>query len=215
MPFPAATDLGVRRLLAAAGQAPSVLNTQLWRFRINGDKSVELLADPDRRLRTVDPRGRSLHVSCGAALFNLRLAVRVSGHQPSVWTLPAPREEPRLLATVHMTESAPPSALEQELYAGIGRRRTCREPFSDRRVPPWVLADLRIAASREGANLVLPNRRATADLLDYVAIAEDELAGDHDYLAELAGVDDRGNPLRRPAGLRARAPPGRRSRRDP
>ncbi|MFC4537111.1 Acg family FMN-binding oxidoreductase [Sphaerisporangium dianthi] len=183
MPFPAATDLGVRWLLAAAGQAPSVLNTQPWRFRIVGEKSVELLADPDRRLRVADPRGRSMHVSCGAALFNLRLAVRVSGHLPSVWALPSP-EEPRLLALVRMAPFGPPTAPEQELYAAIGRRRTSREPFSDRRVPPWVLADLRIAASREGANLVLPTMRAAADLLDYAAIAEEELSADHDYLAE-------------------------------
>ncbi|MET8158324.1 hypothetical protein ABZT47_18270 [Sphaerisporangium sp. NPDC005289] len=191
MPVPTETDLGVRWLLAAAGQAPSIHNTQPWRFRISPN-AVELLADPDRRLRTTDPRGRSLHVSCGAALFNLRLAVRVAGYRPLSWPLPDPQTDPRLLAVVHMPYAGPPTPLEQELYANIGKRRTNREPFDDRRVPSWVLADLRIAASREGANLVLLGGRGSADLLDYVAMAEGELAGDHDYLAELRAWTMRG-----------------------
>ncbi|TQS19924.1 hypothetical protein FLX08_17940 [Microbispora hainanensis] len=37
------------------------------------------LTRPPARLRVRDPRGRSLHVSGGAALFNLRLAVRTAG----------------------------------------------------------------------------------------------------------------------------------------
>ncbi|WP_424532037.1 Acg family FMN-binding oxidoreductase [Sphaerisporangium viridialbum] len=192
MPFPGATDLGVRWLLAAAGQAPSVHNTQPWRFRVVPGKCIEVLADPDRRLRTSDPRGRSLHVSCGAALFNLRLAIRVAGYQPLTSLLPDPRCERHLLATVRMPESRTPSVTEQELYANIGRRRTNREPFSDRRVPPGVLAELRIAASRQGANLVPLDGRGAADLLDYVAIAQEELTGDHDYLAELRAWTMRG-----------------------
>ncbi|MEV6983700.1 hypothetical protein AB0M95_20935 [Sphaerisporangium sp. NPDC051017] len=184
MAFPIDTDLGIRWLLAAAGQAPSVHNTQPWRFRIAG-KSIELLADPDRRLRRADPRGRSLRVSCGAALFNLRLAIRVAGFQPLTWLLPDPRADPQLLAIVHMPAFGQPSSTEQELFANIGTRRTNREPFDERRVPPWVLADLRIAASREGANLVPLGGFGSTDLLDYVAMAEEELGRDHDYLAEL------------------------------
>jgi nitroreductase len=73
-----AAELGVRRLLIAAGQASSVHNTQPWRFAVSGEE-ISLRTDPDRRLRVSDPRGRSQHVSCGAALFNLRLAARVTG----------------------------------------------------------------------------------------------------------------------------------------
>ncbi|GGK93999.1 nitroreductase [Sphaerisporangium melleum] len=184
MAFPADTELGVRWLLTAAGQAPSVHNTQPWRFRITG-RSIELLADPDRRLRRIDPRGRSMRVSCGAALFNLRIAVRVAGFRPLTRLLPDPSGEQRLLAAVHMSDFGPATPAEQVLYANIDKRRTNREPFEDRRVPPWVLADLRIAASREGANLVLLGERRSADLLDYVVMAEEKLAEDHDYQAEL------------------------------
>ncbi|MBO3752736.1 hypothetical protein J5X84_42370 [Streptosporangiaceae bacterium NEAU-GS5] len=183
---PLATELGIRRLLNAAGQAPSVLNTQPWRFAVVRREYVELLADYDRRLRVSDPRARSLHVSCGAALFGLRLAVRTAGQRPLVWLLPSPEEEPRLLAAVRMTQCGPPSRHSRELYDLIPLRRTNREPYSDRHLPPAVQIDLRIAASREGANLVFLGRHAVADILDYAAIAEDELSQSPVYQAELA-----------------------------
>jgi hypothetical protein len=183
---PLAGGPGVRRLLVAAGQAPSVLNTQPWRFAVVRGEYMEVLADPDRRLRVSDPRGRSQHVSCGAALFNLRLAIRAAGLRPIVWLMPDPELEPELLAAVRMGDGRPAPDHQRELYDLIWTRRTNREPFQDRRIPPAVAAELRIAASREGANLVFLDRHATADTLDYAMIAEDELSHDHDYRAELA-----------------------------
>ncbi|SEM27552.1 Acg family FMN-binding oxidoreductase [Nonomuraea pusilla] len=180
-----AADLGVRRLLTAAGQAPSVLNTQPWRFEVVHREFVELLADPDRRLRVSDPRGRSLHVSCGAALFNLRLAVSTSGRRPVVWLLPDPEEEPELLAAVRAGDRRPATAEQRELYELLPVRRTNRLPFTGDRVPAAVWDELRTAASREGATLVRLDRRGVAETLDYAAIAEEELAHDHDYQAEL------------------------------
>lgn len=179
-------DLGVRRLLVAAGRAPSVCNTQPWRFRVLPGRRIELLADPDRRLRVADPRGRSLTVSCGAALFNLRLALRCAGLRPLVWPLPDPEHHPLLLAAVRTAEARPATGETRVLYELIPVRRTSREPFSDRPVPPRVLAELRIAASREGATLVPLERDAAAEMLEYAAIAEDELAADPAYRAELA-----------------------------
>ncbi|WP_187406084.1 hypothetical protein [Microbispora triticiradicis] len=121
---PFATDLAVRRLVAATGQAPSVLNTQPWRLRAVRSEFAELLADPDRRLRVSDPRGRSLHVSCGAALFNLRLALRTDGHRPLVWLLPNTAAEPRLLAAVRVSPDGPASSRTRELYDSIGVPRS-------------------------------------------------------------------------------------------
>ncbi|WP_405089151.1 Acg family FMN-binding oxidoreductase [Microbispora sp. NBC_01389] len=190
---PFATERAFHRLLTVAGQAPSVLNTQPWRLEAIRGEFAELLADPDRRLRVSDPRGRSLHVSCGAALFNLRLAVRTAGHRPLVWLLPNTAEEPRLLAAVRVSTYRPASARTRELYDRIGLRRTNREPFGERRVPEQVLADLRHAASCEGACLVLLGRHAASDLLEYVAIADDELAKDGDYQAELRAWTMSGN----------------------
>ncbi len=73
-------------LLATAARAPSVHNTQPWRFRV-GQYEIELFADQRRKLR-VDPAGREMLISCGAALFGLRLAVRSLGYLPVVELLP-------------------------------------------------------------------------------------------------------------------------------
>jgi nitroreductase len=177
--------LAVRRLLTAAGQAPSVLNTQPWRFRVR-DEVVELLADWDRWLPVSDPRGRSLHVSCGAALYNLRIAARASGRRPVVRLLPDAPEASEVLARVDLSACEPATAEARRLYGMIPRRRTNRAPFDARLVPPGVLADLRTAAAVERARLLLPNRRGADDLLDYAAIAEEQLAADRAYLDELA-----------------------------
>ena len=68
-------------LVAAATMAPSMHNTQPWRFRFQpASQTIGLYADPARMLRFGDPDGRALHIACGAALFNLRLAAsRCSG----------------------------------------------------------------------------------------------------------------------------------------
>ncbi|MEO3867630.1 hypothetical protein ABGB18_02235 [Nonomuraea sp. B12E4] len=189
---PLVHESGVRRLLVAAGQAPSVLNTQPWRFRVAGRELVELYADAERHLRVSDPRGRNQHVSCGAALFNLRLAVRTAGWRPMVFLLPSPEAEPDLLAAVRVGTALPATAEQRQLYDLIPVRRTSRRPFWDRRIPPAVMAELCLAASREGARLMPLDRHGTADTLDYAAIAEDELSRDHDYRAELAAWTMRG-----------------------
>jgi nitroreductase len=186
MSSPLGTDAGIRRMLAAAGQAPSVLNTQPWRFRVVRGEFAELIADYDRRLRVIDPRGRSLHVSCGAALFNLRLAALVSGYRPLVWLLPDPDDQPAILAVLRTAETATTSVRARAMYDDIPARRTNREPYSGKRVPPAVLAELRAAAAPEGASLVPLGRNSSAELREHVAIADEELAKDHDYLAEIA-----------------------------
>src|SRR5262245_5767701 len=68
----------LRECLTAAAAAPSIHNTQPWLFRPRGD-AVDVLADRRRRLATLDPEGREMFVSVGAAVFNLRVAVRAHG----------------------------------------------------------------------------------------------------------------------------------------
>ena len=79
----------VVELVAAATMAPSMHNTQPWRFRFDpASQTIGLYADPARVLRVGDPDGRALHIACGAALFNLRLAAAVVGRQPVVRLIP-------------------------------------------------------------------------------------------------------------------------------
>jgi nitroreductase len=173
-------------LLDAAVAAPSMHNTQPWRFRIRRDAhTIELHADPARTLRYSDPRGRAVHIACGAALFNLRLAAAVAGRQPVVQLLPDPGQ-PLLLATVRLAGPYHAQPAELELHAAITRRHTNRGPFSGRPVPPGVLAELAEAAELEGAMLHILDHDETIRVLHLVQDAERDQLADPAYRAELA-----------------------------
>jgi nitroreductase len=62
-----APDLAERAgyLISLAARAPSVHNTQPWRFEVS-ERAIELYADASRQLLE-DPAGREMLISCGAA----------------------------------------------------------------------------------------------------------------------------------------------------
>jgi len=64
----------VRTVLALAARAPSVHNTQPWRWRVDAE-SLHLYADASRQLPNTDPDGRDLILSCGAALHHCVVAL--------------------------------------------------------------------------------------------------------------------------------------------
>jgi len=182
---PLADDGIVRRLLGAVAAAPSIHNTQPWRLRVAGHDLIELHGDPNRMLWVADPRGRALHLSCGAALLNLRLAIRAAGGKPLVWPLPDPGREPTLLASVQLARGRPADWAELELFESIWQRHTSRVPFSGRRVPPAVQSALEGAASTEFTLLRLLSAADAAQVTRLAAAAGMELAGNFDHRVEL------------------------------
>ncbi len=154
-------------LVAVAGRAPSPLNTQPWRFRWHND-GIDLLADRTRALHAADPDGRELTIACGAALLNLRLAIRHLGVDPVVATFPDP-DDRDLLARVTAGAPGDPDDTDAALLAAVPYRHTHRGPFTEGPVPPHVLIALQDAAREEGAELHLVEptgvRRSLADLV--------------------------------------------------
>lgn len=147
----------VRAVVASAVSAPSVLNTQPWRFRANAAvrdefDEIELWADPDRGLEVLDPEGRELLISCGAALYNLRLALAVLGRETTCEILPE-QDQPLLIARARLAGSHQPTADEDQLFAVIPTRRTSREPFVADDVPDSVIDQLAQATGSDGAML--------------------------------------------------------------
>src|SRR5215469_1782862 len=64
-----------RYVVGEAVWTPSVHNTQPWWFSVDST-GLCLYADPARQLAVADPAGREMLISCGAALFTARLALR-------------------------------------------------------------------------------------------------------------------------------------------
>src|SRR4051812_41612306 len=76
-------------LIRYAVCAPSELNSQPWIFRCRGER-IDLYADESRSLSRLDPSRRSMYVSCGAALFQLRMAMHHFGLEDTVTLFPDP-----------------------------------------------------------------------------------------------------------------------------
>jgi hypothetical protein len=156
-------------LVETAGRAPSVHNTQPWQFRVQRN-GLDLYADRARRLRAIDPAGREMLISCGAAVFGLRLGLRHLGYRAAVELLPDP-DHPSLLARVRLGREVPPTAADGEMLAAVPHRHTHRGPFSPEPIPPGLLVRLQHDAIAEGATLVLIDEPSRGRLRDLVAAA--------------------------------------------
>src|SRR5215470_4559270 len=173
-------------VVAAAVWAPSVHNTQPWWFSADGPE-LSLHADAGRQLRVADPRGREMLISCGAALFTARLALRSLGYVPQTCVLPDPGE-PFLVARVSWPRRAAADEYEQRLYSQVRRRRTHRGGFDPVAIPLDLVTMLQEGAERDGAMLrIVRNAGNRAVLAAAVQTAERSLQLDGMYARELAG----------------------------
>ncbi|WP_422070539.1 Acg family FMN-binding oxidoreductase [Streptomyces orinoci] len=147
----------VAELVRDATAAPSMHNAQPWRFRYSrGNGTFRLYADFGRVIPHADPDARALHLGCGAALFNLRVAAADAGCHPQVALLPDPQDS-TLLATVRLTAPTGGDVALALLYPAVHERHTSRYPFAPTEIRPNLRAALIEAARREGAMLDFPS----------------------------------------------------------
>jgi nitroreductase len=197
----AVPDDVLRLCLVAATAAPSVHNTQPWLFRVRRG-AVEVLVDHERQLHSLDPDGREMYVSVGAAAFTLTLALRARGFAAEVELLPDGRPErsgpaPSVAARVMVLRPTPVLAPVRELAVAIPNRHTNRRPFADRPVPAPVLAELATAAQAEGATMFVTDPDLREAVVALTRTAERRLREDPGYLTELARWSGYGGPGRR------------------
>ena len=177
-------DAELRRAAEAGIRAPSMHNSQPWRFRLR-EGAIEVLADPARRLAVADRSGWAVRLACGAALYNARLALAVEGRPADVHLRPD-ASKPDLVARLTPGHARPPTYAEQSLYAAVPHRRSNRAPFFPDAVPADVRMRLVEAARDESAWLdLLVGMTALSGFAEIAASADRVLRRDVRYQAEM------------------------------
>ena len=203
-PIRARATAALRRAAVRATMAPSVHNTQPWRFHLH-DETLDVYADHDRKLAALDPTGRQLTISCGCALFNARVALAASGFAATVVRSPDPLR-PELLARIVLTEldaTDPDPSRLAALDDYLELRQTNRRRFTDD-VSPELLDELGRAAQLEDCDLVVIRRPEDRLVVARLSQQADALEhADAAYRAELRAwtTEDR----ERPDGVQARS----------
>lgn len=187
----------------AAMLAPSVHGSQPWTLLLHRDR-LEVRADRSRQLATLDPRGRELVQSLGAALFNVRVALATRGWGATVERLPAPGRTD-VVAVVRPVPGVPEAGLPV-LADALHRRSTHRAGFLAEEVPDELLAHLARAAAAEGAGLVVATSSGHRRLLARLTREADAVHAATPAAAEelrrwqpdgpVHGGPDRGGPRR-------------------
>lgn len=171
----------IRTVLSLAIRAPSMHNTQPWRWRV-GEHSLQLHAERSLQLTHADPDSRDLIISCGGALNHCTIALAALGWQCKVHRIPNPAD-PYHLASVELQQGSP-NDVDVALAAAIPRRRTDRRLYGPWRVSYGDIALMGARTARMGVTMrrVVPTPGLNATL----ALAVHEHVNDADYLVELA-----------------------------
>lgn len=174
----------VRAALEVAVRAPSIHNTQPWRWRLDGD-GLALFADRSRQLAVADPDGHSLLISCGATLYLAELALRAAGWQVQTSCLPDPAD-PDLLARLHpVGQGEPDDDLTAQAEAAL-RRRSDRRPFAEAQIGEQDRELLRAASSDSVAYVDFPDTpERHVQLAAAVSWADRIERNDEAYVAEM------------------------------
>jgi nitroreductase len=181
----------LRSVVEAATSAPSVHNTQPWRFvahHSSGDEidALDVFADRERALGVIDPYGRELHISCGAAIEMAVLAARSLGFACSVTLMPDGSDEDHL-AHIAFEGHQEPDEETRSLVDSIPARHTDRSAFEERPIGADLVEAFRRSVADYGAWLRVLDRPGdvvtTAVLL---AKADEVETNDPSYETEMA-----------------------------
>ncbi|MFY1671510.1 Acg family FMN-binding oxidoreductase [Plantactinospora sp. WMMB334] len=168
----------------AAGYAPSVHNTQPWRWRVAGD-ILDLHAVRERQLRVADPEGRLLTISCGTALHHALVALATEGWSAEVTPLPDPADADHL-ARVRLTGRVGVTPEAMRLFQAVRLRHTDRRPVSETPAGEEALAAVERAVRAEGVQSHLLTGDQILELAAAASHADQVETEDEEQVTELA-----------------------------
>jgi nitroreductase len=165
---PAVTE-ALAQAVAAAGFAPSIHNTQPWRWRVTGDR-LDLHLESSRVLDVTDPDIHLATLSCGAALHHARVSLAAQAWRATVTRLPDPAH-PEHLARLQVDGPAPAPVEAQTVRRAqtIGLRHSDRRPLTGPRIGADELTAIITAVEAEG---VLLHVLTPEQVLDLAAAAD-------------------------------------------
>jgi hypothetical protein len=184
-------QLDLYRAAEQATLAPSILNTQPWRLVVHPSR-LELFADLDRVVTSIDPEYRLMTISCGAALHHACLALRAHGLTPGVARYPESGRDDHL-ATIAIDGEHPATRTELNLALAARERRSDRRPVAaGPRVHTADVDQLRRAATTCDAHLAPVGDHQKPFLATAARAAQTIEGRDEPYQHDLiAWTDDR------------------------
>ena len=168
----------------AAAHAPSIHNTQPWRWRLTYNE-LDLYLDHSRSLEVTDPDSRLAILSCGAALHHALVSLAADGWHAILARLPSP-EHPDHLAQLRLGRriSVEPAAIRH--LQNIGLRHTDRRPTLDTPLDADRLRSIAAVAESAGAGLHLLSADQVYDLATAADHAQRTETGEAAWQSELA-----------------------------
>ncbi len=170
--------------LAVAVRAPSIHNTQPWRWRLD-QGGLDLRADRGRQLAVADPDGHSMLISCGAALQLTELALAATGCPTETVLFPDPADRDLLARLRPIGHVAPDTEVVALIEAAL-RRRSDRRPFAVQQPAADEVEAVQAAGTDAVAWVDFPERGdRRIDLAAAVSWADRVEREDSAYLAEM------------------------------
>ena len=173
----------IKDAVRLACRAPSLHNSQPWRFEVDGEV-LHLFLDTSRIMPSTDRSGREAIISCGALLDHLRVAMAAAGWKAHVDRFPYPNNLDHL-ASIDFTAMKSVTEAHRRRADAILIRRTDRLPFAA--PTEWESFEplLRLAFDTDAVRLDVMSDEVRGELAEMSKLTDSLRLYDSSYNAEL------------------------------